>query len=51
MIEVRPQPGEAIRLRANLSDQDRLPRRRRLLGDETVGAPFETGWRKDVTVC
>ena len=49
VIEVKPQPGESLRLRANLTDQDDFfgndP-----LGDETVSAAYETGWRKDVTV-
>jgi thiol-activated cytolysin len=49
VIEVKPQPGESIRLRANLSDYDPT------LGDDASGdeivlAPFETGWRKDVSI-
>ncbi|MGE5182157.1 MAG: thiol-activated cytolysin family protein [Acidobacteriota bacterium] len=48
VIEVVPQPGQAIQLHAHLkgtgffSDHD--------LGDETVSEPFETGWRKTATV-
>lgn len=49
VIDVEPQPGKAIRIRANLTDWDQFfgndP-----LGDETLANPFETGWRKDVTV-
>jgi hypothetical protein len=46
---VKPQPGESIRLRANLSDYDPT------LGDDASGdelvlAPYETGWRKDVSI-
>jgi thiol-activated cytolysin len=49
VISVKPQAGEAIRLRANLMEYDPyLPDD--VLGDETVSAAFETGWRKDVTV-
>jgi len=49
VIEVKPQAGESIRLRANLTDYDPA------LGDdgsgdETVLAPYETGWRKDVSL-
>ena len=49
VIEVKPQPGEVIKLRANLIDQDDFFGNDSL-GDETVSAPYETGWRKDVTV-
>ena len=48
VIEVVPQPGQAIDLHAHLkgtgffSDHD--------LGDETAAQPFETGWRKTATV-
>jgi thiol-activated cytolysin len=48
VIQVVPQPGNAIQLHAHLvddgffSDHD--------LGDETVALPFETGWRKTTTV-
>jgi hypothetical protein len=49
VIEVEPQPGKAIKLRANLWDYDDYfgddP-----LGDETVSSLFDTGWRKTVTV-
>ena len=46
-IEVKPQAGQAIRLRANLIDYD--PLGDDSSGDETVLAPFETGWRRDVS--
>ena len=49
VIEVKPQPGQAIRLRANLIDQDDFFGNDSL-GDETVSASYETGWRKDITV-
>ncbi len=48
VIDVVPQPGNSIDLSAHLwgtgffSDHD--------LGNETVGQPFETGWRKSTTV-
>jgi hypothetical protein len=49
IIDVKPQPGESIKIRANLTDQDDFFGDD-LLGDETVSAAYETGWRKDVTV-
>ena len=49
VIEVSPQAGKTIRLRANLTDQDDYFGND-ALGDETVSAAFETGWRKDVTI-
>ncbi len=49
VIDVSPRAGQAIRLHANLTDQDDLS------GDDNIGNdilvnPFETGWRKDVTM-
>jgi thiol-activated cytolysin len=49
VIDVSPTAGQAIRLHANLTDQDDLS------GDDNIGNdilvnPFETGWRKDVTM-
>ena len=49
VIEVKPQSGESIRLRANLTDYDPT------LGDDASGdeivlAPYEIGWRKDVSI-
>jgi thiol-activated cytolysin len=48
VISVKPQAGESIKLRASLTDHD--PFFDDSVGDETVSAAFETGWRKDVTV-
>ncbi|HMG24560.1 MAG TPA: hypothetical protein VK607_24655, partial [Kofleriaceae bacterium] len=48
VIDVKPQPGQAIKLRAHLFDQDTFSDDD--LGDETANNLFETGWRKDVTV-
>jgi thiol-activated cytolysin len=48
VIEVKPQAGESIRLRANLVDYD--PVGDDASGDEVVVAPFEIGWRKDVSI-
>ena len=49
VIEVKPQAGESIRLRANLIDYDPAFGDDSS-GDEIVLAPFEIGWRKDVSV-
>jgi len=49
VINVVPQAGQAIRLHAKLIDQDTLSGDDNI-GDEIVANPFETGWRKDVTV-
>jgi thiol-activated cytolysin len=49
VIEVKPQPGESIRLRANLTDYDPTLGDD-ASGDETVLVPYETGWRKTVSV-
>jgi thiol-activated cytolysin len=48
VINVSPRAGQAIKLRVKLSESD-------LVGDDSIGDevvinPFETGWRKDVTV-
>jgi len=48
VIDVKPQPGQAIKLRAHLFDQDTFSDDD--LGDEAANNLFETGWRKDVTV-
>lgn len=48
VINVTPKAGQAIKLHAHLLDQDTLSDDD--LGDEIVLDPFETGWRKDVTV-
>jgi hypothetical protein len=49
VIEVKPQAGQAIKLRANLIDYDPLFGDDSS-GDETIAAPFETGWRKDLSI-
>jgi thiol-activated cytolysin len=49
VVDVKPQAGQTIRVRANLTDHDPVFGNDSI-GDETVAAPFETGWRKDVTV-
>lgn len=49
IIDVVPQPGQAIRLRANLKDEDDFSPDDTICS-ELVAAPFETGWRRDVTV-
>ncbi|HET9627779.1 MAG TPA: thiol-activated cytolysin family protein [Kofleriaceae bacterium] len=50
VISVSPQPGQTIKLRANLTDADGILNGDDSLGDETIAIPFETGWRKDATV-
>lgn len=49
VISVSPQAGQAITLHAHLWDQDTLSSDDDL-GDEISVNPFETGWRKDVTI-
>jgi len=48
VIDVSPQAGQSIQLRASLIDDD--PIGDDSIGDETSTNPFETGWRKDVTL-
>ena len=48
VIDVAPKAGESIRLGAHLRERD--PFFNDDLGTESVSVPFETGWRKDVTV-
>ena len=49
ILTVTPQAGQAIQLHADLWDSDGiLPDDH--MGNEVVLAPYETGWRKDVTV-
>jgi thiol-activated cytolysin len=50
VINVTPQPGRSIKLHANLTDADGVFNGDDNIGDEIVLNPFETGWRKDVTV-
>ncbi|HEU0035076.1 MAG TPA: thiol-activated cytolysin family protein [Kofleriaceae bacterium] len=49
VIDVAPKAGESIRLRGQLKDVDTFTFDD-TIGDETVINPFETGWRKDVTM-
>jgi thiol-activated cytolysin len=49
ILNVVPQPGQLINLRANLTDEDDFSSDDTICS-ETVGVPFETGWRRDVTV-
>jgi thiol-activated cytolysin len=49
VIDVSPRPGQAIRLHAKLTDEDTLSPDDNI-GDDIAVNPFETGWRKDVTI-
>jgi len=49
ILNVVPQPGHAVIFRANMKDQDTFSPDDTICSD-TVSAPFETGWRRDVTV-
>ncbi len=49
VIDVSPKAGESIKLNAHLIDEDDFTGDDDL-GNETSINPFETGWRKDVTV-
>jgi thiol-activated cytolysin len=49
VINVSPQAGQTIKLHARLIDQDTFSGDDNI-GDEIVLNPFETGWRKDVTL-
>jgi thiol-activated cytolysin len=48
IIDVAPRGGEVIRLRGDLKESDTFFNDN--LGNETVLNPFETGWRKDVSM-
>jgi thiol-activated cytolysin len=50
IVDVSPQPGNQITLRASLMDQDGFLNPDDSIGNETVVAPFELGWRRDVTL-
>ena len=50
IVSVTPQPGNAIRLGANLVDRDGALNPDDQIGNEVVVAPFELGWRRDVTL-
>jgi thiol-activated cytolysin len=47
IVQVTPQPGNQIRLRASLMDRDGGLNPDDSLGNETVVAPYELGWRRD----
>jgi len=49
VIDVSPRPGQAIRLHTHLTDVDDTSPDDNI-GDDTRSIPFETGWRKDVTM-
>jgi thiol-activated cytolysin len=49
IIDVVPKAGNSIVLNANLHDYDPLSPNDDM-GNESVVAPFESGWRRDVTV-
>ncbi|HKE19557.1 MAG TPA: thiol-activated cytolysin family protein [Kofleriaceae bacterium] len=49
VVDVEPQAGRVIELGAVLQDRDELLGDE-LLGDEQVAVPFETGWRRDVSI-
>jgi thiol-activated cytolysin len=49
VIDVSPRAGQAIRLHAHLTDEDTLSPDDNI-GDDVMVNPFETGWRKDVTM-
>jgi thiol-activated cytolysin len=49
VIDVSPQAGQSISLHAHLHDQDTFSPDDDM-GNEVSVNPFETGWRKDVTV-
>lgn len=49
VVDVTPQPGESIVLRAHLFDKDTAFGDEDL-GEEVITIPYETGWRKDVSI-
>ncbi len=49
ILNVVPQAGQSVRFRANLKDEDDFSPDDTICS-ELVAAPFETGWRRDVTV-
>jgi thiol-activated cytolysin len=48
IVHVTPQPGNRIDLYAGLMDLDGALNPDDVIGDDTVSAPFELGWRRDV---
>ena len=49
ILNVVPQAGQTIRLRANLKDEDDLSPDDTICSD-LISIPFEAGWRKDATI-
>jgi thiol-activated cytolysin len=49
ILDVVPQNGQKLILRANLTDEDDFSANDTICSD-SVEVPFESGWRKDVTV-
>lgn len=49
VIDVKPQPGQAIRLEADLWDYDPVSANDSM-GHELVNAAYEAGWRRDVNI-
>ncbi|HEX7097115.1 MAG TPA: thiol-activated cytolysin family protein, partial [Acidimicrobiales bacterium] len=50
ILNVVPQAGQSIQLRANLKDEDGIFSPDDTICSEQVSAPFELGWRRDLTV-
>ncbi len=48
IVSVTPQPGNQIRLGASLIDRDGALNPDDTIGNLTVNAPFDLGWRRDV---
>jgi thiol-activated cytolysin len=49
ILDVVPKAGQALTFRANLRDEDDFSPDDTISND-TVTAPFETGWRRDITI-
>jgi thiol-activated cytolysin len=49
ILNVVPKAGQSISFRANLRDQDTFSPDDTIANDSVI-APFETGWRRDITV-
>jgi thiol-activated cytolysin len=50
ILDVVPQPGSVITLRANLTDHDPPGNPDDSMGNEAVSFTFEQGWRRDATI-
>jgi thiol-activated cytolysin len=48
IVQVNPQPGRVVRLAASLMDEDGVLNPNDSMGDVSVNAPFELGWRRDI---